>query len=223
MSINRAKKPLSAKLLLGIAILLLLAGGSISWSQHQANRAADKHVAQAIERANNGQPSSLPSTKKPTDSAFAKYTVAADVPRYIFIPKIAVKAIVEPMGLTADDHIQAPGNVHNAGWYTQSAKPGRPGAVIIDGHVASQATLSVFQALKKLATGDRVTVERGDGKKIEYRVVKSQSYAADAVDMATVLAPINPKTPGLNLITCDGKFTKDNKFDKRLVVFAEQL
>jgi len=130
--------------------------------------------------------------------------------------------MVKPMGLTADNHIEAPRNVHDAGWFTQSAKPGQPGAMLIDGHVANWATESVFHNLKSLRPNDTITIQRGDDTKINYKVIKSQTYDADKVDMDAVLAPVKPTKPGLNLITCDGKVVNNNEFNKRLVIFAEQ-
>jgi len=215
---KRARLP---ALLLKSAMLTIVMGFLVAGYQLATNRINDVHIAQEIDRANRGQPSSMPATIKPADDEFAKYSVAPDAPRYIFIPKIAVKAMVKPMGLTADNHIQAPANVHYAGWFAQSSKPGGPGAMVIDGHVANWATKSVFHDLKSLAPGDQITIERGDGAAIMYRVAQSHSFPADDVDMKAALLPIGQK-PGLNLITCDGAVVKGNKFDKRLVVFAEQ-
>jgi len=126
------------------------------------------------------------------------------------------------MSLTSNNAIQAPQNVHDAGWFTGSAKPGQPGASVIDGHVANWATKSVFHDLKNVRSGDTITIERGDGTRLQYKVVELKSYPANDVDMQAVMTPITPTKPGLNLITCDGKVVRGNEFDRRLVVFTEQ-
>ena len=95
--------------------------------------------------------------------------------------------------------------------------------MVIDGHVANWATKSVFHDLKQLSPEDTITIERGDGKKIDYKVVKTQSYKASDVDMQSALKPVNGAKSGLNLITCDGKVINANEFEKRLIVYAEQL
>lgn len=201
---------------------LLAIGIWMGITQYLANYFSDSRLRHEIQLANSGQPSSVPSTNTPTEDAFANYHVAPDAPRYIFIPAISVRAMVKLMGLTTDNHIEAPNNVHDAGWFTQSAKPGKPGAMVIDGHVANWATESVFYQLKSVRPHDAITIERGDGQKITYRVVRSQSYDASSVDMDALQTPVNPAKPGLNLITCDGKVINNNDFSRRLIVFAQQ-
>jgi LPXTG-site transpeptidase (sortase) family protein len=205
-----------------VGVLLIVTGACVGGYQYMVNRTNVARMAVEIDRANHGLLSSMPATTKPSSDSFKNYKVAPDAPRYIYIDKISVKALIKPMQLTQDNTIEAPANVHDAGWLVQSSKPGRPGAVIMDGHVANWATMSVFHDLKKLRPGDLVTIERGDGVKIDYKVVTTQSYPADKVDMQSVMKPVANK-PGLNLITCDGKVIKGNEFDRRLVVFAEQF
>lgn len=223
MKLRRRHQSGLSKVLILLALIILLGGAASAGYQLWSNRINDIHIAQEIERANRDEPSSMPATTKPDDDAFANHEVSAGAPRYIFIPKISVKAMVMSIGLTKDNTIEAPHNVHNAGWYTKSANPGQPGAVIIDGHVANWATKSVFHDVKDLKQGDTIRIERGDGVTFTYQVVESQSYAANTIDMKVVLNPVNSAKPGLNLITCDGNVVKGNKFDRRLVVFAQQL
>lgn len=164
-----------------------------------------------------------PQTIKPTPSAFNSYQVPALDPRYISIPKINVKAIVTAAGLTSNGAIGTPNNVFNTAWYNRSSKPGQPGAVLIDGHVSSWTTNGVFYNLRMLSVGDSIQIERGDGTIITYTVAKVQTYTAEAINMAKILAPIDPAKPGLNLITCAGDVIKGtNEFDKRIVVYSTQ-
>jgi LPXTG-site transpeptidase (sortase) family protein len=219
---KKRKLAIIVRVLTIVGFLAIAIGLGAGAYQYLTNRANATYVAEEIDKANRGLPSSMPATTKPDDNAFANYRVAPDAPRYMYIDKIAVKAMVKPMGIK-DNAIEAPANVHDAGWFTQSAKPGQVGAMLVDGHVANWATKSVFHDLKNLRAGDVITIERGDGKKLDYRVVKSQSYDASNVDMNAALQPVTSGKPGLNLITCDGKVIKGNEFDKRLVVFTEQL
>ena len=56
---------------------------------------------------------------------------------------------------------------------------------------------------------------------VNFKVVKSQTYDADAVDMAAVLTPVVPGKLGLNLITCTGQLDETgHHYEERLVVFA---
>ncbi len=154
----------------------------------------------------------------------SKYTVAADLPRTITIDKIGVKARVVRLGIKANNQLATPANIFDAGWYSESSKPGEAGAMVIDGHVSGPTKTGVFYKLHMLAAGDQMKIDRGDGKTYTYKVVKKASYAADKVDMAAVLTPVTPGKPGLNLITCSGEIDRtNNHYKDRTVVFAEQI
>jgi len=67
-------------------------------------------------------------------------------------------------------------------------------------------------------------VVRGDGTVLNYRVVKTQLYPADNVDMQAAITPVTAGKSGLNLITCAGQVKKGtSEFSKRVIVFAEQM
>jgi sortase A len=221
---SRKKKLAIVKALMIASFLIFAMGLGVSAYQYLTNRANAAYLAEETDKANRGLPSSMPATIKPDDDAFANYKVAPDAPRYIYINRISVKAMVKSVELTKDNAVGAPTNVHDAGWFAQSAKPGQSsGAMLIDGHVANWATKSVFHDLKDLHAGDIVTIERGDSVKLNYKVVKMQSYPTGQVDMQAAVTPVTAGKSGLNLITCDGKVIKGNEFDRRLVVFTEQL
>lgn len=204
-----------SKLFVLLAVAVLALGVFIAWNQHNDNKIAE----QAAHQNHNA-----PKTNKPSSQAFNNYQVPPGSPRYLFIPELSVRAMVKPMGLTAKNQIASPSNVFDAGWYTNSAKPGKPGAMLIDGHVSSWTTQGIFYGLKKLRTGDQVKVQRGDGAMFTYKVVRSQVYDADHVDMRAALAPVTADRPGLNLITCDGSVIEGtNEFNKRIIVFTEQI
>ena len=160
----------------------------------------------------------------PTQKAVDTYTVPADQPRIMTIPAINVNARVKAVGVTKDNAMGTPANVYDAGWFNQSSKPGQDGAMVIDGHVSSESAHGVFYDLKKLKSGDTITIERGDHTTLNYSVVTTKTYDYNNVDMLAVLRPVDPDKPGLNLITCGGSVIKGtHEFDKRVVVFAKQL
>lgn len=203
---------------------MAIIGGTLAWHQRQENEAADKKAAVAQYRANHGHATgSNPSTTKPKPGAFADWQVPADEPRYIFIPEIGVKAVVKPTWQTKDGAIGTPTNIYDTSWYVHSAKPGQPGATFIDGHVSSSASSGVFYKLKDLRSGDEIQIEKGDGTRITYRVVKKVFYAYDNVNMEQALAPVNPNKSGLTLMTCAGDvMPHTNAFSQRVAVFAEE-
>lgn len=197
------------------AFIVLIAGFITTWHQHLNNQNRPSVTIATTE--------DQPSTDQPSGDTFDQHQVAPDEPRYLSIPAISVNAIVKPVGLTSDNNIGAPDNVFYTGWFIGSAKPGQAGATIIDGHVSSWETAGVFYDLKKLVPGDTMTIERGDGEVLHYRVVKSQTDHIENVDMEAALSPVTNQ-PGLNLITCSGDIIEGtNEFDQRLVVFTEQI
>jgi sortase (surface protein transpeptidase) len=166
---------------------------------------------------------SAPSSVKPTSQSIAAYTVPSTAPKYLSIPAITVsKTRIIRLGLTSDNQIAVPDNIYNTGWYDGSAEPGQSGAMFIYGHVSSWTANGVFYNLKKLKPMDQILITRGDNKTYTYSVVSTKVYPYNAVNMSQILAPINPKLPGLNLMTCTGQVIKGtSEFNQRLVVFTQ--
>lgn len=171
------------------------------------------------EKANEGV-----ETTEVTKEDLSGYKVAADHPRIISIDSLGLEARVRPMGLNSDKSIQAPKNIYDAGWYTSSAQPGRAGAMFIDGHASGSTRQGLFAYLDTLKVGDTVSIEKGDGEKVTYKVVKVSTVPLTAIDMSSILAPYPGVSNGLNLMTCTGRWLKDNAtLDHRVVVYTKQV
>lgn len=161
------------------------------------------------------------SEDQPTMTSVSQYKVAADMPRMLSINKIGIFSKIKRVNIDASGQVGTPKNIYDVGWYDGSAKPGEPGAVFIDGHVSGPTARGVFYNLKNLVQGDVINIEKGDGQLITYKVVASELFAYDGVDMAKVLRPYDSNKQGLNLMTCTGKFNKATQsYEKRLVVYA---
>lgn len=165
--------------------------------------------------------SGVPVETKPK-TGLNNYFVAPELPRIIRITNLKVEARIIPLGVTANNELKAPSSIFDAGWYQGSARPGETGAVLINGHVHGPTQPGVFVGLKKLRSGDKISIERGDGKVLTYHVVKSQSYSKDNVDMGAAFSSAEPGKPGLNLMTCDGAYDAQGHYANRLIVFAVQ-
>jgi LPXTG-site transpeptidase (sortase) family protein len=210
--------------LVGMAIMVFVTGLAVSLQTFQTNHNAAAQVSALSKRADKPSGSPVPSTTKPTTSAFSNYAVAPDLPRYIKIPKLGVNARVLQVGVNASGALGTPSNVFDTAWYTGSAKPGQPGATLIDGHVSSWTTHGVFYGIKTLQAGDTIQIVRGDNTVLNYQVVKTQAYPANNVDMQAAITPVTAGKSGLNLITCTGQVQKGtSEFNQRVIVFAEQM
>lgn len=227
-NIVRHKKPIIVKQIpLALALFIILGTtGYVSVTTWQTNNQVKQAINSSKSVANSN--SSTKSTSKSIDSdkspneALNNYKVAADLPRAIYINKINVAAKILPMGINDDNTLQAPTDALDTGWYTESAKPGQQGAILIDGHYSvDSSTIAVFNSLNNLSIGDQITIERGDGEKFNYQVVFMEDVPLADVDMNKMLVTYNNANQGLNLITCSGNLTTDGStLDHRLLVYT---
>lgn len=208
---------------ISFAVLILGAAAYIGVTAWVVNHqpALVAHTADARQAAEGTDATALP------QDILASYSVAADLPRVLRIEKLHIAARVMPMGVNKDNSMQAPININDSGWYNGSAKPGAAGAMVIDGH--SSATnapeqLGLFSAIGTLESGDVVSVEKGDGTTLSYKVIYKETVALNKVDMKKVMLPYGSATEGLNLITCAGQWTRSSgTLDHRTIVYTERI
>lgn len=217
---QKTVKPLGQKIMFAMATFVFLAGVGVAYMGFKTN----KHVEAQVNAMSRGTESDETiSEEKPSAAAIRNHTVAPSLPRYVRITKLGVEARVVRQGVDKTGALKAPGNVHDAGWYENSSKPGEAGAVLLDGHVSGRTQHGVFYNIKQLNKGDIIEIERGDGAKFTYKVVKSKTAAVDKVDMSEAMLPAESGKLGLNLITCTGKYdAKKGSYDQRIIVFAVQ-
>jgi hypothetical protein len=161
-----------------------------------------------------------PIEKKP---ATTSYNVPADQPKTIHLPTLSATGLIQRVGLNKQGAIAVPTNVHFAGWYTGSVKPGDVGLSIIDGHVSVKYSPFILKNIQKLQKNDEFTVEYGDGRLQTFRVVESKSLPEhkSAQYLSDKRADIERQ---LNLITCDGAYDRQSgQYANRLVVVARAV
>lgn len=164
------------------------------------------------------------SPDKPSEEPIpSSYNVPPDQPKEITLPSINAKGFIQPVGVDKTNQIVAPGNIHLAGWYTGSVKPGEPGLSIIDGHVQGVYDKGVFHDLAKLQADDSFNVTYGDNSVRAFKVVKINTMPANQATSALFYR--DPAiTSQLNVITCGGKYiASTNTYEKRVVVVAEKI
>lgn len=148
---------------------------------------------------------------------------SADEPKKIRITKINVDAYVQKAGVDQDKKVAVPNNVHLAGWFADSQKPGRNGLSIISGHVTGRTTDGVFKDLGNLKNGDEFEIELGNGEIKRYKVIDTKQVKE--ADSAGILFSQNPKVKSqLNLITCGGSFDdSSDQYEDRIIVSGELI
>ena len=149
--------------------------------------------------------------EKPSDDEIKEYVVAPDRPRYLIIEKLGVKkARILPMGVNTSGELDTPRNIFDVGWYEGSGKPGLGGTMMIDGHNGGPHIHGVFKDLPKLANGDIIKVERGDGEVFEYEVVENKAIALDESNayMSTAAKTPIEGRESVTLISCTGEWSQ---------------
>jgi LPXTG-site transpeptidase (sortase) family protein len=150
-----------------------------------------------------------------------KWNGAPDEPKKIRITKINVDAYVQKAGVDQNKQVAVPDNVHLAGWFSDSQKPGQKGLAIIAGHVSGRTTDGVFKQLGNLAKGDEFEIELGNGDIKRYKVIETNQVKE--ADSAGILFSQNPKVKSqVNLITCGGQFDdSSDQYEDRIIVSGE--
>jgi len=161
------------------------------------------------------------SDEQPASNYLETYHVAPERPRILTIESLGVKARVFEVGTDGRGQPQLAKNSYDAGWYNVGTLPGAPGAVVLSGACSGSVGNGVFSRLGELSSGDKLTVEKGDGTILTYNVTYSEKLPVDSVDMTVVLQPPYGTTKGLNLIGCTGSYsTKTNDFADRTIVYT---
>jgi LPXTG-site transpeptidase (sortase) family protein len=158
------------------------------------------------------------STEKPLEEEVIEYAVPDNQPRRISIPSIGATGFIQMVGIDQHGRIAVPTNVHLAGWYVNSLKPGEKGLSIISAHKDGIGTTGLFSDLQELRKGDLVVIEYGNNDLYEFEVVEvtqiSREKAQDEIYKK------NPDIESqLTLITCGGEFSRREKtYLDRIVV-----
>lgn len=161
-----------------------------------------------------------PSTAAIDKASYAWQGMAGD-PKYVSLPSIHAEGFLQNVGVDQNKQIAVPTNVHLAGWYVDTVRPGQQGLSIIDGHIyVGGKVQGIFQNLSQLRQGDTFSVTFGDNTIKEFTVESVQTI--NNTDVPAVLFSQDPQiTHQLNLITCGGTYDKGTKeFSQRVVVVA---
>lgn len=149
--------------------------------------------------------------EQPTETQVEEYTVAADRPRYLSIPKLGISnSRIIAVGVKSNGELGTPNNIFDVGWYESSGKPGKGKTMVIDGHNGGPHVHGVFKDLPKLAAGDIIKIERGDGTVFNYRVVENKTVLLSEADsyMKTAFRSPEPGKESLTLISCTGEWSQ---------------
>ncbi|BBC38377.1 Sortase family protein [Streptomyces graminofaciens] len=136
------------------------------------------------------------------------------------IPSIQVDAPTMPVGLDVEGWVDAPpaADPNLAGWFTGAVSPGEQGTAVIVGHVDNQQGPAVFYGLGALKKGNKVEIQRGDGKTAVFEIYGIEVFEKNNFPGDRVYG--DNGVPELRVITCGGGFSKQSGYDGNVVVFA---
>nr|WP_121828638.1 class F sortase [Streptomyces sp. S1] len=221
--------------ILGVAAVLvaalLCAGFAVVALRGQPTRAADFGTAPTATaspsvpaRPTTAQdaPPSRPADAR-TDSTSSGGSGPADAgpPRELSIPRLDLRAPVDPVGVTDDGQTEVPPDPDRVGWYRFSPAPGSSaGSSVVVGHVDAEGRgLGVLSGLTEVRRGDRVLVRREGGSTVPYEIVARRTVSK--ADLAESGAFRRDGPPVLTLITCAGPYLPEKGgYQNNLVVTA---
>ncbi|MEV2239163.1 class F sortase [Micromonospora sp. NPDC049891] len=143
------------------------------------------------------------------------------VPVEVRIPTIDVRAPLVAVAADGAGALEVPplDRPGVAGWYRPGVSPGETGNAVLVGHVDSPAGPAVFFHLGQLRPGDTIEVVRTDTRVVRFAVDGVEAYPKDRFPTDLVYGPA--ETAGLRLITCGGRFDRDDgEYVDNVIVFA---
>ncbi len=162
----------------------------------------------------------------PTESPFAKklLPIYSD-PTSLVIENTNIKAVFIPLGLDLNGALETPKDWSVIGWYSESAKPGEQGNIIIDGHYDdSRGRPAAFWQLKNVKVGDKVSVKDTFGKVYNYKVTDTFFISINDPKRLEIFDSPTDGTAIMTLITCGGVWIPGKStYAERLVVKAELI
>jgi len=167
-------------------------------------------------------PAVTTSTDHPAETVPATYhsTAVGTEPAYLSLPTIKAAGYIQKVGIDQNHQVAVPTNIHLAGWFVDTVKPGDPGLSIIDGHLDGRTQPGIFIDLAELKIGDIFDVRLATGDVRHFRVKSVQSLPV--AQAASLLFSQDPTiTRQLNLITCGGSYNKTAGYDQRVIVTSE--
>ncbi|MGW8885903.1 class F sortase [Streptomyces sp. NPDC055749] len=167
---------------------------------------------------------SAPAQPKPLRSTSSAASLAVPAPRELSIPRLGLRAPIDPVGVAGDGQMQVPEDPDRVGWYRFSPAPGADqGSSVIVGHVDAKGLgLGVLFVLNKVRQGDQVRVAREDGTSVSYEITARRTLSKKALEDTGVFDREGRSV--LSLITCAGPYLPDRGgYQNNLVVTAVEV
>lgn len=142
-------------------------------------------------------------------------------PTRVKIPRIGVDAPLASVGVLRSGEIEVPplDRPGLAGWYRLGPSPGEQGPAVILGHVNTRRGPAVFNRLRELTRGDKVTVTRTDGSTVVFTVEATEQASKHRFPTKRVYGHVDGAA--LRLITCGGVLNpRSHSYTDNIIIYA---
>lgn len=160
-------------------------------------------------------------TQKPSSQA-NNTVMLSGFPKKLSIPRIGVEANVEYVGLDRNGAMDVPKQFTDVAWYRLGFRVGDNGSAVITGHYdTTTGAPAVFWRIGELVVNDKINIIDTKGISYTFVVVEKDVYPYDQLPLQRIFGSTG--TPGLNLVTCSGKWNKTTKnYSTRTVIYAKK-
>lgn len=195
-----------------LGLILILVAGGVFWyiRSHSKDNAAEQTVTYSTDQ---------PDERKPDNNY--KWVGGPEDPKKINIPSANIEGYIQKVGVDQKKQVAVPNNIHIAGWFTESVRPGQLGLSIIDGHVTGPTADGIFKNLLGVKPGATYTIEFGNGSTKTFEVLTVKEVPVNQA--ASVVFSQEPKqSHQVNLVTCSGPFNRAaNQYENRVIVTSK--
>jgi hypothetical protein len=196
-----------------------LSGGSVRPPAHHA-AAPQRAATDAPAPRRHGPPTPAAGTRRRGVPDLTEGLVLpASRPVRVSIPRLGVSSSLERLGVDGAGTMDVPVDPARAGWYDLGPTPGSLGPAVITGHVTWNGARAVFFRLATLHPGDRVVVDRADGRTAVFAVRRVARFEKTRFPTRAVYGAVDHAA--LRLITCGGTYdAAAHRYLANVVVFA---
>jgi LPXTG-site transpeptidase (sortase) family protein len=141
-------------------------------------------------------------------------------PTSLRVPRLGLDRPLVRLGVDPAGALEPPQHPEDVGWFTGSVTPGETGPAVLAGHVTWNGVPAVFFRLGAMRVGDRLEVDRADGRTATFEVVEVRRYAKSRFPTQRVYGAVDHAA--LRLITCGGRYdARRHRYADNVVVFAD--
>jgi hypothetical protein len=154
------------------------------------------------------------------DAALPSVASRPPRPTRVQLGSAGIDLPVRPVGVAPDGQMALPPNPEVVGWYRFGPVPGAgTGSVVLAGHLDStRFGVGPLVGLRRVESGDTLTVTRADGTRGDYAVVEVARYDQQALP-EELFDREGPER--LRIITCGGEYLpEEGGYQLNLVVTA---